>query len=42
MIVILLKVLKCKRDSIRKAREPHLIQKAKTVKSFGMNRRDEQ
>ena len=30
------------RDSIRKAREAHLINKANTLKPLGINRRDEQ
>ena len=30
-----------KRDSVRKAREAHLINKAKTLHSFGISRRDE-
>ena len=29
-------------ESVRKAREAHLIQKAKTVEPQGMNRRNEQ
>ena len=30
-----------KRDSVRKAREAHLINKAKTLHPFGINKRDE-
>ena len=33
--------IRSKRDSIRKAREAHLITKAKTLNPFGINRRDE-
>ena len=35
-------LLKSKRDSVRKAREAHLIQKAKAVEPFRINRRNEQ
>ena len=31
-----------KRDSVRKAREAHLINKAMTLEPLGINRRDEQ
>ena len=41
MLLTPLELLKSKRDSVRKAREAHLIQKAKTVEPFGMNRRNE-
>ena len=36
MLLIPLKLLKSKRDSVRKAREAHLIQKAKTVELYVM------
>ena len=42
MLLNPLELLKSKRDSVRKAREAHLIQKAKTVEPLGMNRRNEQ
>ena len=42
MLLIPLKLLKSKCDSVRKAREAHLIQKAKTVEPLGMNWRNEQ
>ena len=42
MLLIPLELLKSKLDSVRKAREAHLIQKAKTVEPLGLNRRNEQ
>ena len=39
--LIPLERLRSKRDSVRKAREAHLIIKAKTLHPFGLNRRDE-
>ena len=42
MLLIPLELLKSKRDSVRKTRELHIIQKAKTVEPLGINRRNEQ
>ena len=42
MLLIPLELLKSKRDSVRKVREAHVIQKAKIVEPLGMNRRNEQ
>ena len=39
--LIPIELIRSKRDSIRKAREAHLITKAKTLHPFGINRRDE-
>ena len=39
--LIPIELKRSKRDSIRKAREAHLINKAKTLHPFGINRRDE-
>ena len=39
--LILIELIRCKCDSVRKAREAHLINKAKTKHLFGINRRDE-
>ena len=39
--LILLELIRSKRDSVRKAREAHLISKAKTLHPLGINRRDE-
>ena len=39
--LIPIELIRSKRDSIRKAREAHLINKAKTLHPFGINRRDE-
>ena len=39
--LIPLELIRSKRDSVRKAREAHLIIKAKTLHPFGINRRDE-
>ena len=39
--LIQLELIRSKRDSVRKAREAHLINKAKTLQPFGINRRDE-
>ena len=39
--LILLELIRSKRDSVRKAREAHLINKAKTLHPLGINRRDE-
>ena len=41
MLLIPIEKLKNGRDSFRKAREAHLIQKAKTIEPLGMNKRDE-
>ena len=39
--LIPIELIRSKRDSERKAREAHLINKAKTLHPFGINRRDE-
>jgi len=39
--LIPIELIRSKRESIRKAREAHLITKAKTLHPFGINRRDE-
>ena len=39
--LIPLELIRSKRDSVRKAREAHLINKAKTLHPLGINRRDE-
>jgi len=39
--LIPIELIHSKRDSVRKAREVHLINKAKTLHPFGRNRRDE-
>ena len=39
--LISMKLIRSKCDSVRKAREAHLISKAKTLHPFGINRRDE-
>ena len=39
--LIPLELIRSKRDSVRKAREAHLISKAKTLHPLGINRRDE-
>lgn len=36
-----IELIKSKRDSVRKAREAHLIDKAGTLEPFGINKRDE-
>ena len=36
-----IEIIRSKRDSVRKAREAHLINKAKTLHPFGINKRDE-
>ena len=41
MLLIPIEKLKNGRDSFRKAREAHLIHKAKTIESLGINKRDE-
>ena len=41
MLLIPIEKLKVGRDSFRKAREAHLIQKAKTIEPLGINKRDE-
>ena len=41
MLLIPIEKLKNGRDSFRKAREAHLILKAKTIEPLGINRRDE-
>ena len=37
-----LELIHSKRDSVRKAREAHLINKAMTLQPLGINRRDEE
>ena len=39
--LIPLELMRCTRDTVRKAREAHLINKAKTLHPRGINRRDE-
>ena len=39
--LIPLELIRSKRDSVRKAREAHLINKAKTLHPLGINRCDE-
>ena len=39
--LIPIELIHSKRDSVRKAREAHLINKAKTLNPFGINKRDE-
>ena len=39
--LIPLELIHTNRDSVRKAREAHLIDKAKTLEPQGLNRRDE-
>ena len=39
--LIPIELIRSKRDSVRKAREAHLINKAKTLHPFGINKRDE-
>ena len=41
MLLILIEKLKNGHDSFRKAREAHLIHKAKTIEPVGINKRDE-
>ena len=41
MLLLPIEKLKNGRDSFRKAREAHLIQKAKTIEPLGINKRDE-
>ena len=41
MQLIPLELIRNSRDSVRKAREPYLIDKAKTLEPLGINRRDE-
>ena len=41
MLLIPIEKLKNGRDSLRKAREAHLIHKAKTIEPLGINKRDE-
>ena len=41
MQLIPLEKIHSSRDSVRKAREPHLIDKAMTLEPHGLNRRDE-
>ena len=38
--LIPIELIRSKRDSVRKAREAHLINKAKTLHPFGINRKD--
>ena len=40
MLLIPIEKLKTGRDSFRKAREAHLIHKAKTIEPLGINKRD--
>ena len=40
MLLIPIEKLKNGRDSFRKAREAHLIHKAKTIEPLGINKRD--
>ena len=42
LLLTSLELIHSKRDSVRKAREAHLINKAMTLKPLGINRRDEQ
>ena len=39
--LIQIELIRSKRDYVRKAREAHLINKAKTLHPFGINRKDE-
>ena len=39
--LIPIELIPSKRDSVRKAREAHLINKARTLHPFGVNKRDE-
>ena len=39
--LIPIELIHSKRDSVRKAREAHVIDKAKTLHPFGINKRDE-
>ena len=39
--LIPIELIRSKRNSVRKAREAHLINKAKTLHPFGINKRDE-
>ena len=39
--LIPIELIHSKRDSVRQAREAHLINKAKTLHPFGINKRDE-
>ena len=41
MLLIPIEKIKNGRDSFRKAREAHLIHKAKTIEPLGINKRDE-
>ena len=41
MLLIPIETLRYERDCLRKAREAHLIHKAKTIEPLGMNKRDE-
>ena len=41
MLLIPTEKLKNRRDSFRKAREAHVIHKAKTIEPLGINKRDE-
>ena len=41
MLLIPIEKVKNGRDSFRKAREAHLIHKAKTIEPLGINKRDE-
>ena len=41
MLLIPLELIKSNRDSVRKAREAHLIDRGQTLEPLGLNRRDE-
>ena len=41
MLLVPIEKLKNGHDSFRKAREAHLIHKAKTIEPLGINKRDE-
>ena len=41
MLLIPIETLRYERDCLKKAREVHLIHKAKTIEPLGMNKRDE-
>ena len=41
MLLIPIEKLKNERDSFRKAREAHIVHKAKTIEPLGINKRDE-
>ena len=39
--LIPLELIKCNRDSVRKAREAYLIERGNTLEPLGMNKKDE-